>query len=76
MRQPFDVSGVQGNVSLGSVVIGISTDPTAVATGLEATASVGSVVAVGVPSPAPLIGTTGLGNVTVIVSDVDVPVGG
>ncbi len=76
VRQPFAVTGVEGTTSVNSVVIGLSTEPTVSVTGVEGNTSLGAVSVSAIPSPAPLFATSALGTVTVITSDVDVPVGG
>lgn len=76
VKQPFAVTGVEGTASVNSVVVGLSTEPTVSVTGFSVTASLGNVSVSAIPSPAPLFATSALGTVTVITSDVDVPVGG
>jgi hypothetical protein len=73
VRRPFDVSGVEGETSVGTVTV---INPIEVATTtVSATASVGTVTILTEPIQTPLVGTTGLGSVTVVASDVNVPVG-
>lgn len=74
VRQPFDVSGVVGTTSVGTVTVANPLEITP--TSVSATASVGTVTILTEPISTPLVGTTGLGNVIVVASDVDVPVGG
>ena len=73
VRQPFDVSGVVGTTSVGTVTF---TNPVEVSvTGVTAVGGVGTV---NISIEEPLFGTTGLGSVTVNTvdgSNADVPVG-